>query len=239
MDEIESGHFFGSEGELISEDGQLLSLGDLIRCVKQVERIPLLPCTEKVLAALQSSPNVGLYLTRAAHWAKKVPDDFVWDEASRNYIGRNGLLDALSNHWKSRLKNDDGLYPRIFDGGVALLMSDAEQLFPQIFNIQDDEISTEADNQLPGGAPVASGFPVFEKLRRVVKDAEFCKAICRIRDGLETEPAPTQALAKHYGVSGKHIQNCVAKGRALLSAEPSKNSKAQRKPATWVSPVIR
>jgi hypothetical protein len=88
-------------------------------------------------------------------------------------------------------------------------------------------------SQTPVNELVVSGFPAFEKSRRGVKDAEFCKAICRIRDGLESEPAPTQALAKHYDVSGRHIQNCAAKGRAILSAESGKNSKATRKPVTW------
>lgn len=114
---------------------------------------------------------------------------------------------------------------KVFGFGDGSLPVDWVAAAPCPAPLQQPQLDAQA-------ASDASGFPVFEKCRRFKNDKGFCKAIAHLLDSLEGTHAPTQLLAKHYGVSGRHIRICGAIGRALIKAEPSKENAAKRKPAT-------
>jgi hypothetical protein len=73
----ESGHWRGW-GDLLSERGRLLNLGDLVRyrCRAPASPVPLRPAAAEVLDALQTRDEVPVFITQPGTWAAEARADW-------------------------------------------------------------------------------------------------------------------------------------------------------------------
>jgi hypothetical protein len=130
-EDFESWHYLSEYGKLLSMEGVLVSLPDVVRLRMHVDPLPMGPAGRMVLDKLDSNEGVPLYVTRRTEFAAMVRESFVWRSAkgeAPEVRGRSGLLSALRAAWSNETATEQSLYDTAFGGQTALLASDAVRI---------------------------------------------------------------------------------------------------------------
>lgn len=159
--EFYSWHDEAKNGRLLSVDGPLCNLGDLVRVWMHYTPTSLRPAVRHVLDVVEADETVKLYLTAPLDDAVAVPDAHVWRRArgaQPESRGRSGLLGSLRSFWLADRMSEQGLFNyALRHGQVAILTTDARRL--GLLSSPDSETAQSPAQEVAVFHPVGAVWP--------------------------------------------------------------------------------
>ena len=162
MESFESWHDAEEWGPLSSEDGELVSVPDLVR-LQMLTPLPLVPAVHRVFDAIERDGSVNAYFTTLGDLALKVGAGVVWPDklmpgSSITFgfkrPGTPGVMSYMRAYWTAKRQPRCLYDPVLGSYQLAILRKDADRLFGRdTLNPADVKTATPAVQSEPHPAP--------------------------------------------------------------------------------------
>lgn len=171
MESFESWHDAEEWGPLSSEDGELVSVPDLVR-LQMLTPLPLVPAVHRVFDAIERDGSVNAYFTTLGDFALKVGAGVVWPDklmpgSSITFgfkrPGTPGVMSYMRAYWTAKRRPRCLYDPVLGSYQLAILRKDADRLFGRdTLNPADVKTATPAVQSEPAAAPEQPAEPVWK-----------------------------------------------------------------------------
>lgn len=227
MEDFESLHFVGDWGALVSEDGELASVPDLVRVLAH-GGMPAWAAVDEVLDRIGHDATVRGYITHPHKFARPIDPQYDWAArfpesrvrpswAPRSFDDMRGLhwlIEVLRAYWKQARSPADWqdaqrspgerfeqlLYVALFGGQFAIHLDDAHRLFK-------DELIAAVPASMQAGTVAAEPAPPEGAAAEVVKpESRIDKALKRLRE-LDGRKGAVKTVAAEFSVNERTVRD--------------------------------
>lgn len=164
MESFESWHDAEEWGPLSSEDGELVSVPDLVR-LQMLTPLPLVPAVHRVFDAIERDGSVNAYFTTLGDFALKVGAGVVWPDRlmpgssitfGLKRPGTPGVMGYMRAYWTAKRRPRCLYDPVLGSYQLAILRKDADRIFGRdTLNPADVKTATPAVQSDPNPPPAA------------------------------------------------------------------------------------
>lgn len=240
VEDFKSGHYVGTWGPLLSEEGELFSLPDVIRVVMLARVLPHLDAAHSVLTSIKNDSQARCYITRPGRFAVSITRPAVWPEPpppSASNAGKRAkpsvepptnlatVVRGYFRHLQAQSRGvggfgDADLYaayphgPHGPHGQLAILGADASRLFraelDSVLGPMEPAAEPGPVSQKTAPADLAAEWPAWPK----PEDKNGCRLLFEAWERAGGSSGGTTAAADHYGMSGRSVEQRTKPFRA-------------------------